>query len=289
MDSLARVAGVIFDVDGVLLDARPSYHAAAEEAARRSIAEVVGEEQARSVPFDRATEVPRFKAAGGFNDDWEMSRAIALLLFLRARGEAPELAEFLASARGRGVDGLYQAHPHLLLDPGAVARTCGALYGGSRCRELFGFEAREAVPDAPEHGLWEKEVLLPDPAVLEQVARRFPLALFTGRNPGEARLALLRCALSIPEGRCWVADGRPRKPDPAGLLWLIHDLLARPSPGGPRGKKPAQVLFVGDTADDAAAAKAAGDRGAPIVYAHVEGPGDTTGVLSRLLAETGGA
>jgi phosphoglycolate phosphatase-like HAD superfamily hydrolase len=179
------------------------------------------------------------------------------------------------------VDGLYQAHPHLLLDPAEVARICGALYGGSRCRELFGFDAREAVPDAPEHGLWEKEMLLPDPEVLEQVARRFPLALFTGRNPGEARLALLRCALAIPEARCWVSDGRPRKPDPAGLLWLIHDLT--------RGKKPAQVLFVGDTADDAAAAKAARDRGAPIVYAHVEGPGDTTRVLSRLLAETGGA
>jgi HAD superfamily hydrolase (TIGR01548 family) len=279
--SLSAVRGVIFDVDGVLLDARPSYHTVAEEAARRVISSVVGEAQARAAPFERATEIAAFKAAGGFNDDWEMARAIALLLFLRARGEAPPLAEFLARAGGRGVDALYARYPQLLLDPAAVARTCGALYGGSRCKELFGFEARDAVPDAPERGLWENEVLLADARLLEAVAARFPLALFTGRNPGEARLALLRCALHIPEKLCWVADGRPRKPDPAGLVWLTHELL--------KGTKEAQVIFVGDTADDQAAARSAQDRGAPIVYAHVEQPGDTTRVLSRLLAETGDA
>src|SRR5205807_3972083 len=101
--TLGSVRGLILDVDGVLLDARASYHAVAEEAARRAIAPLVGEAKARAVPFDRQREVPAFKATGGFNDDWEMSRAIALLLYLRARHEAPDLARFLADARGRGV------------------------------------------------------------------------------------------------------------------------------------------------------------------------------------------
>jgi hypothetical protein len=48
------------------------------------------------------------------------------------------------------------------------------------------------------------------------------------------------------------------------------------------------VLFLGDTADDQAASRAAQDAGAPIIYAHIEEPGDTSRVLSRLLAETGG-
>lgn len=279
--SLRAVRGVIFDVDGVLLDARPSYHAAAEEAARRSIAPIVGEKAAREAGFDRATEIPQFKAAGGFNDDWEMSRAIALLLFLRTREEAPALPVFLSQAGSRGVDALYAKYPHLLLDAAQVARICGALYGGAKCKELFGFDAREAIPDPLAHGLWEKEILLPDPLLLEAVAARFPLALFTGRNPGEAKLAMVSCGLMIPEDLCWVADGRPRKPDPAGLVWLTHKLL--------KGKPGAQVIFVGDTADDRAAAKAAQDRGAPIVYAHVEQLGDTTRVLSRLLAESGEA
>jgi phosphoglycolate phosphatase-like HAD superfamily hydrolase len=279
--SLRGVRGVILDVDGVLVDARPSYHAVAEEAARRAIAPLVGEEQARAAPFDRAREVPAFKAAGGFNDDWEMSRAIALLLYLRARGEAKALPQFLAEAGGRGAAALYAKHP-LPISQATIARSCGALYGGSMCRDLFGFEAREAVPDAPERGMWENEVVLPDLRLLAAVAANFPLALYTGRNPGETRLAQRLCKLTIPDDLCWVADGhRPRKPDPAGLLWLTHALLR----GAPRGSP---VLFLGDTADDQAASRAAQDAGAPIIYAHIEAPGDTSRVLSRLLAETGG-
>lgn len=280
--SLRDVRGVILDVDGVLLDARGSYHAVAEEAARRAIVPLVGEAAARAVPFDRAREVPAFKASGGFNDDWEMSRAIALLLYLRTREEAPDLARFLAISGGRGVSALYAAHP-APIEPSTVSRICGALYGGSMCRELFGFEATDALPDAPERGMWENEEVLPDPRLLAAVAAKFPLALYTGRNPGEARLAQRLCGLKIPPDLCWVADGhRPRKPDPAGLLWLTHALLRK----APAGSK---VLFIGDTADDQAASHAAQDAGAPIIYAHVEAAGDTSRVLSRLLAETGDA
>jgi HAD superfamily phosphatase len=276
--SLAAVKGVIFDVDGVLLDARPSYHAAAEEAARRVLEPLLGD-AARSVPFDRAAEVPRFKAAGRFNDDWEMSRAIALLLWLRSRDEAPRLEVFLASAQGRGVDGLYTKYPQLLIDPQEVTRICGSLYGGEKCKELFGFDPVEGTSPT---GLWENEKLLADQRLLDAIAARYPIALYTGRNPGEAKLAMALCKLKVPPELSWVADGRPRKPDPAGLIWLTHALL--------RGKpKPAEVLFVGDTADDQAAAHAAQDRGAPIVYAHVVEPGDTSKVLSRLLAESGEA
>jgi len=274
----SHVRGVIFDVDGVLLDARASYHAVAEEAARRAVAEVIGEPCV--APFDREREIPSFKAAGRFNDDWEMARGIALLLHLRQRGASPELQRFLDSARDRGVAGLAGALPSIapLYPQERISRLCGALYGGrSHCRELFGFEADEALPDAPERGLWEREELLADPAVLEAVAQRFPTALYTGRNPGEAALALLRCELQIPQRLCWVADGRPRKPDPEGLLSLCTELL--PSGG--------EALFVGDTADDRAAAEAARARGAPLVYAHVAGPGETTRALARLLAETG--
>lgn len=275
---LHGVHGVILDVDGVLLDATVSYHAVAEEAARRAIARLVGEERARAVPFDRKTEVAAFKAAGRFNDDWEMARGIALLLYLRALGAAPLLAHFLESAHGQGVSGLYRDRTfsdevHAALEEKAIARSCSELYGGDRCRALFGF-------DWTGEGYWQRETLLADATVLQEVAGRFRLALFTGRNPGEARLALERTGLSIPDDFCWVADGRPRKPDPAGLIWLTQALLK----DAPQG---AQVLFVGDTADDQTAAQAAQVRGAPMVYAHIEAPGDTTRVLRQLLAAAG--
>ena len=273
---LASVRAVIFDVDGVLLDATGSYHAVAEEAARRAIAGLVGEPKAREVPFDRAGEVPAFKAAGHFNDDWEMARGIALLLYLRALGAAPSLQHFLESAQGGGVEGLYRGRTfsddvHRALDAKAIARACGELYGGDRCRDLFGFEGHGP-------GYWEREAPLADATLLQQVRQRYPLALFTGRNPGEARLALELLGLEIPDELCWVADGRPRKPDPEGLIRLCQALLR-----DDRGS----ALFVGDTADDQAAAQAAQAAGAPLLYAHVAAPGDTTRVLTHLLDAAG--
>jgi HAD superfamily phosphatase len=275
--SYARVRAVIFDVDGVLLDARASYHAVAEEAARRAVQEALGRSDAQ---FDRGSEVPRFKAAGWFNDDWEMARGIALLLHLRQTGEAPPLEDFLGRAQGRGVEGLAAAFPEVAsrYPQTRLSRLCGALYGGRfRCRDLFGFEATEAIEDAPEAGFWERETKLVEPDILRRVAKAFPVGLYTGRNPGEAALALVRCELHLPKELCWVADGRPRKPDPAGLEFLCEKLLATPG----------EALFVGDTADDEQAARAARARGAPLVYAHVAAPGDTTRVLEKLLAETG--
>lgn len=290
LGNLESVRAVIFDVDGVLLDASPSYHAVAEEAARRAVGVALGASSAEKLPFDRAREIPRFKAAGGFNDDWEMSSAIALVLLLRARlgASVPPLAQLLAEAQGMGLQGLVRARgaqalaglpPQGLeaLSPTRIARSCCALYGGrAHCRELFGFEATDAIPDAPEEGLWRREEPLVDAAVLARAAARFPLALFTGRNPGEAELALSRMGLDIEARMRWVADGRARKPDPAGLIFLCRAMLAD---GG-------VALFLGDTADDARAAAAAQDAGAPLIYAHIAAPGDTTRALTQLLAAT---
>jgi len=278
-----RVRAVIFDIDGVLLDARASYHAVAEEAARRTIAPLVGEALAQAAPFDRFGEVAQFKQAGRFNDDWEMARGIALLLLLRARGAAPSLQQFLGSARGEGVSGLFSGWPlgpreAAALAPGPLSQLCGALYGGrSHCAELFGFPP---PPDAPERGYFERELLLVEPALLSQIAARFPVALYTGRNPGEAALALERTGLRVPPELRWVADGRPRKPDPEGLLWLC----ARLFPGG--AATPGQAIFIGDTADDEAAARAAQASGAPLIYAHIDAPGETARVLTQLLGES---
>ena len=283
------IKALILDVDGVLLDARPSYHAVAEEAARRAVARILGEQAARAAPFDRTAEVAVFKAAGGFNDDWEMSRAIGILIWLRAQGRAPPLREFV---EGGGVERLARRwSAPAAMNQASIARDCGSLYGGrSHCRLLFGFDP---PADAPERGYWEREELLVDRELLERVAARMPVALFTGRNPGEAELALLRTGLAVPPGLRWVADGRPRKPDPEGLLRLCAQMLPpRGGAGftgdGPEPKAEASIvaLFIGDTADDRAAAEAAQAGGAPLRYAHVQEPGDTARALAALLNDT---
>ena len=145
------------------------------------------------------------------------------------------------------------------------------------------------LPDAPAHGYWQREELLVPPSLLADVEDRFALALYTGRNPGEADLAQLRLGLQIDGELCWVADGRPRKPDPTGLLFLCEKLVGASSKLAPAGGATprAEALFVGDTADDAAAARAAQAAGAPLRYAHVEAPGDTARALEQLLRERG--
>ena len=152
--SLRAVRGVILDVDGVLLDARPSYHAVAEEAARRAIVPLVGEGPARAAPFDRDVEIAAFKNAGGFNDDWEMSRAIALLLYLRARQEAPDLGRFLAEAGGHGVRPLYEKHP-VPIRQETVARL---FYRGKPNRHLRGLRLSAPAATGAELRLGDRVV-----------------------------------------------------------------------------------------------------------------------------------
>jgi HAD superfamily phosphatase len=53
---------VIFDMDGVLVDVRPSYH--------RTILETVRHFSGRRVSHE---EIGRFKARPGFNDDWKLT------------------------------------------------------------------------------------------------------------------------------------------------------------------------------------------------------------------------
>lgn len=98
-------------------------------------------------------------------------------------------------------------------------------------------------------GLMEKERWLPLPGLLERLADRFALAIFTGRLRDEAQITLRRFAADIP----WLAvvgddDVARSKPDPDGLMQLRA-----------RGEI---VFYLGDSVDDA---KAGRDAGVPFV------------------------
>lgn len=92
-----------------------------------------------------------------------------------------------------------------------------------------------------------REQWLPAPGLLERLARRFQLSIFTGRIHEEANVTLRRFAAEIPFDPIVCADDIERsKPAPDGLLWI-----AERAPG----KK---LWYVGDTVDDARSAGAAG-------------------------------
>lgn len=95
-------------------------------------------------------------------------------------------------------------------------------------------------------GLIERERWIPRAGLLEKLSEKFELAIFTGRSTMEATITLKR------EG--WIdrfllvtaTDVEKEKPAPDGLL---HIAAMRPGKG---------MTYVGDTVDDARAAKAAG-------------------------------
>jgi HAD superfamily hydrolase (TIGR01548 family) len=120
-------------------------------------------------------------------------------------------------------------------------------------------------------GLIHRERWLPQPGLLEELAERFELAIFTGRSAYEAEITLKR------EG--WLGkfvlvssdDVVHEKPAPDGLLKLS---VLRP------GKL---LLYVGDTVDDARAAKAAN-----VPFIGIVAPGSPrSGEVASLLAAEG--
>ncbi len=95
-------------------------------------------------------------------------------------------------------------------------------------------------------GLIARERWLPRDGVLESLARRFRLALFTGRERWEASFTLSKFAPGIVfDPIVGMEDVQREKPHPEGLLKIVEQL------------KPQEVFYVGDATDDCRAARAA--------------------------------
>ena len=97
-----------------------------------------------------------------------------------------------------------------------------------------------------EEGLIERERWLPKPGFLEGLAARCDLAIFTGRNMREATTTLDREGYRHHFFLVTVDDLNNDKPHPEGLLKIAARHSGR------------ELLYIGDTVDDARAARAAG-------------------------------
>jgi HAD superfamily phosphatase len=176
---------LIFDVDGVLVDAEDSF--------TETIVAAVRQFSGRTVSRAR---IHKYKLAGGWNNDWALTHRL--------------LADF-------GCE----------VPCAAVAAACERLYFDG------GFAARER---------W-----LPAPGLLPRLTARCGLALFTGRLRRELQPTLDRFAPEVRFSPQICADDVAQgKPHPEGLR-LILAACAR-----------SRCWFVGDTVDDARAARAAG-------------------------------
>lgn len=228
---------VVLDIDGVLVDVADSY--------RRAIVESVG--RVYDDTIDRGSIQP-FKNAGGFNNDWELTYAVALYVLARDAGfplSVETFTEKIAASGGglAGAETVVADHldPHSReavyadWDRDRLRDVFQELYLGSdRYRDL---EGGEPTLDTPGYIHDEPTILTAE--TREALTTEYDVGVVTGRPAAEADIALDRVGLDLPdEHRFTMDDPAPGKPDPTALVTLAERFDAE------------TVVFVGDTLDD---------------------------------------
>ena len=237
MPSVMNVDAVVLDVDGVLVDVADSY--------RRAIVESVDRVYGDTIP---KADIQAFKNAGGFNNDWELTYAVALFILARRQGMDRSLSAFTAAVEGMG-GGLDAALSVVAeeLPPAANERvlqnwdrdhlreTFQALYlGADRYRDLEG-----GAPPLAATGYIHDEPVLVTPDTVAALTDGWSVGVLTGRPAAEAEIALERAGLDVPEDHRFTMDDWPAaKPDPGALISLAKTFDAD------------RVAFAGDTLDD---------------------------------------
>lgn len=242
---------LIFDMDGVLIDATQSYPEAIAEAIWRYL-DLHHLGSLAFSPDDSAL----FKQAGGFNDEWDLTYAAALWATWRTMdtdSTALSIEEFTNQVRQAG-GGITSAQ-HVIQQNApslweSINRTCSQsqceqlaqeCYGGSdACQRLFGFTPQYRIGPG-----WHRIETALVPASL--LARwRGRLAIYTGRNREEADFALEMAGLSplFPSSLRITTTDRCLKPDPEGIARIYHQHPFE------------RAWYFGDTIDDCRTVKA---------------------------------
>ncbi|WP_255152407.1 TIGR01548 family HAD-type hydrolase [Halorarius halobius] len=234
-----RVDAVVLDIDGVLVDVADSY--------RRAIVESV--ERVYDTTVEREV-IQQFKDAGGFNNDWELTYALALYALAREAGFPLSVETFTGKVEASG-GGLSAAETVVAdhLDPHDREQVY-AEWDRERLRDVFqqlylgaelyrDLEGGDPDPDVAGEGFIHDEPTLLAPDTRDDLLERFDVGVVTGRPAAEADIALDRVDLDIPEDhRFTMDDWEAGKPHPHALTTLAERFDA------------GAVAFVGDTLDD---------------------------------------
>ena len=235
-DEIAADA-VVFDVDGVLVDVADSY--------RRAVIESVERVHGDTLSSD---DVQRFKNAGGFNNDWTVTYAVALYVLADREGMGRSVRTFTdtVAASGGGLEAA-EAVAADLLTPSARERVYDE-WDRDRLREVFQqlylgderyrkLQGGDPPLSEPQPGFINDEPVLLGPETLDALDGR-ELGVVTGRPRAEAAIALDRVGLDLPDGRVYAMEDGPGKPAPDALVAVAEDADAE------------SVVLVGDTLDD---------------------------------------
>ncbi len=228
---------VVLDIDGVLVDVGDSYRQAVVDSVERVYGETV-----------ERTTIQQFKDAGGFNNDWLVTDAVALYVLATQAGYEHDIEEFTdrIAAEGGGLDGaeatLAAELPNATFEaviekwnPDKLRDVFQALYLGT---DLYG-ELEGGEPPVETAGFIHDEPVIVDPETIETLTANYDVGVVTGRPAAEATIALDRVGLSIPDEHRFTMDNWEQgKPHPHALMTLADRFDAD------------SVVFIGDTLDD---------------------------------------
>jgi HAD superfamily hydrolase (TIGR01548 family) len=231
------IESIIFDLDGVLVDVANSY--------RRAILKSI--ERVHGVEVDR-DDIQRLKDAGGFNNDWDVTYALALLGLSERKSESFDRSAWFRSiesgpggirgARAAVEDLLSSADVENILEQWKrddLRRTFQELYLGS---ELYR-DLEDGSPELDADGYINEEPVILDQSVRKTLENKYSLGVLTGRPRAEAEIALSRVGLELAEDHLMaMEDWDESKPDPRGLMEL-NEILGSHS-----------CVYIGDTLDD---------------------------------------
>ncbi len=299
---LGRVDAVVFDCDGVLIDARDSYDKTIRVVVERMVNELTGYKLriARIAPKLIST----VRKTGGFNSDWDMTYALTLFAFVAfekgkrydangnpsqtlesivekfgsARREAGRAAvdSFLESEFPQFLDGLDRARGHLGYPgtpPGCRMTTLfDELYFGSAL-----FEKVRGVPASNNNvrGFIDLERVLVKRRTLESLAEvvgRKRIAMVTGRPFSGTEYSLGKAVMNYfdMDSSMFIGDA-----DIYPSLRPEYDGFRKPSPNAllraSERLSSRSFLYVGDSAEDLIMVQRARQAGLDCLFAGVYG------------------
>ena len=262
LNRLFQVDTLVFDIDGVLIDARNSFIKAVCQTVQFYFIKVLHFNGSHNLINPK--EVEYFKMAGGFNSDWDLTSAVVLFYLMKARknnlkdvdevkDRAPDIKIFttkiipFGGGLSKTLDLLENEDGHSkewilnLWDKDLITKIFKEIYAGEEyCFDINGFHP----------SLIKSEGLIKNEKVIinenkKDFLQNFSVGVLTGRTKGEARIALKKINWSdiVSEENIITVDDGPQKPHPQGLIKLSKNLKTRLG------------IYVGDIWDDLLTAK----------------------------------
>ncbi|VVB65735.1 Pyrophosphatase PpaX [Candidatus Gugararchaeum adminiculabundum] len=242
----------VFDIDGVLIDVTQSFRKAIVETVKKYCG-LVGIGKVEFGP----EEVRKFKNAGSFNDDWELTYAAVLYFILKKNGAVKGLEEYLKMVveHGEGIVGAKK----VAVKCSACAEDIEKFWDVSEENEMnkifeefyFGKLYSKVYNEKNEYyfdeGFVETEKALVSKSLLDNVPGK--LGAFTGRTKAETDYGLNRIGIArYFDCLVCMEDVKKKKPDPEGLVKCIERMKC----------KKENACYIGDGESDVRAAKSAG-------------------------------